>query len=67
MKPTAQCPSNDFVDQLALSERGPVGVELCFGEEMVEFIDFICTAGTRKTLASLFKIFAPGNDPFPLN
>lgn len=30
MKHTAQYRSNDLVDQLALSERRPVGVELCF-------------------------------------
>lgn len=67
MKPTAQCLSNDFVDQLALSERGPVGVELCFGGGDGRIYRLHMHGGNRKTLASLCKIFAPGNDPFPLN
>lgn len=49
MKHPAQCLSNEFVDQLALSERGRAEVEPRFGEEVVEFIDFICTAGGGKT------------------
>lgn len=60
MKHAAQCLSNDFVDQLALSERGPVGVELCFGEEMAEYIDFICTVGTGKTLPVYLRSFPQG-------
>lgn len=65
MKHPAQCLSNEFVDQMALSERGRVEVETRFGEEMVEFIDFIC--GERENFASLFKLSSPGSAPFPLN
>lgn len=58
---TAQCLSNGFLDQLALSERGPAGVELCYGEEMVELIDFICMVETGKTLPVYLKSFPQGS------
>lgn len=55
MKHPAQCLSNEFVDQMALSERGRVEVKTRFGEEMVESIYFICVAGRGKTLPDLFS------------
>lgn len=57
MKHPAQCLSNDFADQLALSERRPAGVELFFGKEMVEFIDFICRAGIGISLPVSLRSF----------
>lgn len=60
MKHPAQCLSNEFVDQMALSERGRVEVETRFGEEMVEFIDFICLAGRGKTLPVCLRSLPQG-------
>lgn len=60
MKHPAQCLSNEFVDQMALSEWGRVEVEARSGEEMVEFIDFICAAGRGKTLPVYLRSLPQG-------
>lgn len=60
MKHPAQYLSNEFVDQMALSERGRVEAETRFREEMVEFIDFICLAGREKTLPVYLRSLPQG-------
>lgn len=60
MKHPAQCLSNEFVDQMALSERGRVEVETRFGEETVEFIYFICVARRGKTLLVYLRSLPQG-------
>lgn len=67
MKHPAQCLSNEFVDQLALSERGRAEVEASFRGGGGRIYRLHMHGGGRKNLASLFKTSSLGSAPFPLN